>query len=102
MHPVMAISPKPFFEMAIDAKASPTELPHERTVIPSSATEIPVSMPNKIRRSTMIFAMRYTQTIDIRKDATYIHTSILPDGLLRTVTKWIQTPKPILAVIKSC
>jgi len=41
-HPVMAISPKPFFDIAILAKASPIEFPHESTVRPSSAADTPV------------------------------------------------------------
>jgi hypothetical protein len=42
MQPVNAISPKPFLLIAIDAKVSPTELPHDNTVKPSNAALTPL------------------------------------------------------------
>lgn len=41
MQPVIAISPNPFLLIAILAKASPIELPHESTVNPRREAEIP-------------------------------------------------------------
>jgi hypothetical protein len=56
-HPVMAISPKPFLEIEMLAKASPTEFPQESTVNPRIAVLIPVSIPNKTSKSTIMFAI---------------------------------------------
>jgi len=55
--PVTAISPNPLREIDILANASPTELPQESTVSPRIAVLIPVSMPNRIRRSTITLAI---------------------------------------------
>jgi len=56
MHPVNAISPKPRRLIAIVAKESPTELPHESTVRPSSAVLIPLMSSYEVKMSTITFA----------------------------------------------
>ncbi len=68
IHPVKAISPKPFFDIAIEAKASPTELPHESTVRPRRAALIPEMHSYITSASTIIFASMYIQIIDIKND----------------------------------
>ena len=67
MHPVTAISPKPYLAMVEEQNASPTELPQERIVSPSRAADMPVSIANSSSMSTMMLASMYTHTIPIRK-----------------------------------
>ena len=55
-HPVIASSPKPFLLIEIEARASPTELPHERRVSPRSATLMPETISKRVKMSTIKFA----------------------------------------------
>jgi len=68
IHPVIAISPNPFFEIAALAMASPTELPHESTVNPSNVVERPVKIPNNYNKSTIRLVVKYIQTMAMRND----------------------------------
>jgi len=54
MQPVKAISPKPFLAMVTLATTSPSELPQESTVRPSSEEGNPVMIPISSRIWTMI------------------------------------------------
>jgi len=66
---VIAISPRPLFEIATVARVSPTELPQESTVNPSNVLEKPVEIPNNYNKSTIRLVVKYTQTMDIINDA---------------------------------
>lgn len=66
--PVTAISPNPRLLIAIVAKASPTELPQERTVKPNNAADIPEMSSYVVKMSTITLANMYTQMSDIMKE----------------------------------
>jgi len=56
IHPVIAISPRPALLIEIEAKASPTLLPQDSTVNPSSEDGNPVISPTSSNNATIISA----------------------------------------------
>ena len=97
MHPVSAISPKPFLEMDILAKTSPRLLPHESIVRPSRDEGNYVRIPKSSSKSIMISQSMAIQTMLIKKLPIWKRQTTLFDGaVVLCVMNLIATPRATL------
>ena len=87
MHPVTAISPKPLAAMDLLAKTSPRLLPQDRSVKPSREDGNCVKSPKSSNKSMISSASMASQTILMRKHATWNTPTTFSDG---AVVLWVR------------